>query len=80
VTKIILTNSVSHKGTRIINGNKECKTAAEIRAVPRIKTMVELIEEQNWEKISMAWEQLFHHKTQSPTKEKKEAAARICAQ
>ena len=59
VVKLLLVCSVPHTPIKIMNGDKECKTVAEIKEVPEVYHMQELIDSQNWQQVLVEWEEYF---------------------
>ena len=76
VVKMILTCSGPIEGLRMMNGDKECKTAEDIKGINHIGNMLTMLEEKNWEAMMAIFNAMFFAKIKDFSNEKKEALAK----
>ena len=59
VVKMLLVSSMPHTSIEFLNGDKQCKTAAEIKEHPEIAPFYEMIVSKNWQAILEIYNQYF---------------------
>ena len=79
VVKLFLVCSIPHTSVQLMNGDKECKTAADAGEVPDIAQFYELIKTKNWQAIEGIYQQYFFSGLDI-SKEDSEASAKLATE
>ena len=64
----------------MMNGDKDCKTAEEIKEINHINNMIKLFETKNWEAMLAIYNALFYARIKDYPNEKREAIAKVAVE